>query len=288
MNKFLVKERAKRGVYLAAASAGSVTPLRSRFKQELRILMYHKVNDARPNTISVGVNSFAHQQQLLSDTCNVIPPGALGAALAHPGGPKPQVVLTFDDGYRDNLVNAYPILKQLGHRAFLFIPTDYVGGKQLPHDRKLATSNLTLGWDDLRLMMDVFVVGSHGKSHTPLTRLSLEAAREEIRSSKEILEDRLQVEVTAFSYPRGTPQDFSSDLEQVVADAGYRYCFTTVPGGNRSDAGALRLKRVNVEDFGAFYFQALLRGSADVVGIKDTKTGARLKAALNHLLGTGD
>lgn len=286
MNEYEIKEVVKRALYVTAAAAGFVTPLRSRFRTELRVLMYHKVNDLRPNTISVRTGSFQWQQELLHETCRVVPPSELEADLKSPGGPRPHVLLTFDDGYRDNLTNAYPVLKRLGHRALLFIPTDFIGGTRLPHDQRVPASNPTLSWDELRSMTDVFEIGSHGRSHTPLTRLPLDAAQEEIRSSKKILEDQLQVEVSAFSYPRGTPRDFSPGLERMVAEAGYRYCFTTVPGGNGQDVDLLRLKRVNVEDFGAFYFHALLRGPADVVGLKDTNMGVAVKTALNRLLGT--
>lgn len=286
MNRYGSKDALKRTLYLAASSIGSATPLRSRFRRQLRVLMYHKVNDVRPNTISVRVDAFAAQQHFLQQKCRVVSPQELDEALDHPGGSSPHILLTFDDGYRDNLLNAYPILKELGHRAFLFVPTDFVGGKYLPHDAKLPTSNPTLTWDEIRSMQDVFEIGAHGCSHTPLTRLSLPAARDEIATSKVILEDRLQIEVRAFSYPRGTPDDFSPEAEDMIREAGYRFCFTTVPGGNGEGANRLRLKRVNVEDFGSFYFRALLNGTADTVGVKDTPGGLKVKGALNRALGT--
>ena len=46
-----------------------------------------------------------------------------------------------------------------------------------------------------------------------------------------------------------------------------------------------RLHRYNVEGFGLTYFKSLLDGSADIVGLKDTETGYRIKQLANRLLG---
>ena len=288
MGRYRAKHELKRGLYVTASIAGRALGRRSLGDDEVRVLMYHKVTDARPNTISVRVDAFRRQQEILRRDCRVVSPDELEAALGEPssGGPR-RVVITFDDGYRDNLLNAYPILKALGHRGFIFIPIDFVGGRHLPHDGGLSTQNPTLDWSELESISDVLEIGSHGCSHVPLTRMSFADARREIEMSKKILEDRLQRSVRAFSYPKGTPEDFSSDLEGVVAEAGYDFCFTTVPGGNRSPSNRFRLERVNVEDFGDFYFRALINGSADVVGFKDTPTGLHWKRRVNRVFRTG-
>src|SRR5256885_4041124 len=74
--------------------------------------------------------------------------------------PRRSVVLTFDDGYRSFLQYAYPVLKELGFTATLFVYTDYVG-----------TGRNALGWDDLaRLTAEGFQVEGHTKTHGDLRR----------------------------------------------------------------------------------------------------------------------
>jgi len=247
--------------------------------------MYHKVTDLRPNSIAVSVAAFEEQQRILNEEFKVVPAVDVLAYFKH-GTPLPPraVLLTFDDGYRDNLTNAYPILKRFGHPALLFVPTDFVGGRVLPHDEMLSVSNPTLDWEDLTSMLDVFEVGSHACSHRPLTKIPRANAIDEIRRSKDHLQSRLGREIRAFSYPKGSICDYDEGLTEAVMQAGYELCFTTIPGTNLADADPFSLKRVNVEDFGIRFFRNLLDGSADVLALKDTRVGYRAKAWANRAL----
>lgn len=96
------------------------------------ILMYHSVVDKEisvfidPNN-SVTVEQFSSQLQFLKQHCNVI---SLAKMLAHIQENKPlperSVVITFDDGYRDNLTLAAPLLEKYQLPATLFLCTGYV------------------------------------------------------------------------------------------------------------------------------------------------------------------
>ncbi|MGO9061822.1 MAG: polysaccharide deacetylase family protein [Candidatus Binataceae bacterium] len=199
--------------------------------------------------------------------------------------PPKAVLLTFDDGYKNNFTDAYPILKKFGHKATIFVPTDFICGGILPHDLNLSTRQPVLGWEELSAMNDVFEVGSHGCSHRIMTRLPRLELERELRVSKEILENGLGSKVRAFAYPKGSIKDFNGETEMAVREAGYEFCFTTIPGTNLAGMNPLRLKRYGVEDFGMLYFRRLLDGSADVVGLKDTHFGYSVKALVNQGLG---
>lgn len=96
------------------------------------ILMYHSVVDEEisayvdPNN-SVTVKQFETQLQFLEKHCNVI---SFATMLAHIQENKPfperAVVITFDDGYRDNLTLAAPVLEKYKLPATLFLCTGYV------------------------------------------------------------------------------------------------------------------------------------------------------------------
>jgi peptidoglycan/xylan/chitin deacetylase (PgdA/CDA1 family) len=281
----------KRSLYLGAAAlgravgAGRLRGLPDR-PNTLRVLMYHKVTAARPNTLAVAPPSFEAQQQWLNRHYTVVSLDAVRRRLSDGEDlPRRAVLLTFDDGYLDNLHNAHPVLERLGHRAVLFVPTDFVGGKTLPHDERVATPNPTLAWDDVRAMQDVFEVGSHACSHRRLAALPRAVAVREITESKRRIEDALGVAVRAFSYPRGSVGDFGPEHVDAVENAGYDLAFTTLPGVNGPAADPFRLRRHNVEDYGLRYFQALLDGSADLLALKDTRAGYRLKGWVNRGLG---
>src|SRR3954471_13278945 len=118
----------------------------------LRVLMYHKVNDLEGNPLSVPCAIFDEQMTLLGDLGYTVV--SLDAVLDHYAlsTPLPEgaVLITFDDGYRDNLANAVPILRKHGYPAVLFVPIGYLDDRRpLPHEEHLAARGLlneTLGW----------------------------------------------------------------------------------------------------------------------------------------------
>ena len=228
----------------------------------LRVLMYHKVSRRFRPGLSVRTASFRRQQQFLAEHFNVISLDEVEAYLdAHKPLPANAVLLTFDDGYRNNLSEAYPILKEFGHSAVIFIPTDYIGGRTLYHDRHLLNPDPVLGWNEIKSVQDVFEVGSHGCSHRSLRGLAPEEVRREVCSSKQILENLLGIQVRAFAYPNGSASDIDQTTEKIVSEAGYRFCFTTLAGTNPPKMNPMRLQRDGVEDFGMSYFRRLLDGS---------------------------
>lgn len=292
MNKQLLKARIKRTLYVGAVDLmrlSGVSKVRRLAERpySLRVLMYHKINRIPHNPITVAPEAFARQQEYLRKNYCVISLADLLDSVE--GGrllPSRAVLLTFDDGYLDNLEAAHGILKAAGHRALLFIPTGFVGDtRPFHHDSHLPFANPTLDWDQIRGMQDVFDIGSHGVSHRIMTKIPREEAKQEIRDSKTILERELGHEVAAFSYPNGSIADYDDDLEKTVIDAGYRVCFTTIPRTNMAGFDRFQVSRYNVEDYGMTYFAGLLDGSSDLLGLKDTHFGYEVKRFVNRLAG---
>ena len=118
------KQLLKNGVYRTigetTATVGAVDGDRDR---TLRVLMYHKVNDRPENPLSVPVGLFDEQMAQLRDLGYRVV--GLEAVLDHytSGCPLPEraVLITFDDGYRDNLEHAAPVLERHGYPAVLFV-----------------------------------------------------------------------------------------------------------------------------------------------------------------------
>jgi peptidoglycan/xylan/chitin deacetylase (PgdA/CDA1 family) len=259
----------------------------------LRVLMYHKVNDIPGNPTTVPIGRFDVQMaQLAQLGYTVVDLDAVRAHFAD-GQPLPEraVLITFDDGYRDNVENALPVLERHGYRAVVFVAAGFVATDvPLPHEqhlRRLGIENKTLDWDavvdaDRRGLR----VESHGISHRPLARLADEEAEREVRASKSYLEERLGRPVVAFSFPKGGRADFGARDVELVRDTGYELAFTTVTGANPPGADPFTLRRYNVEPYAPRTFELVLRGACDGLAAKDTRGGARARRALDAVLGT--
>ena len=193
--KQLLKNAVYRTIGETAVALGAVDGAERR---TLRVLMYHKINDQPENPVTVPTAQFAEQMAQLAEMGYTVVP--LEAVLDHyvDGKPLPEraVLITFDDGYRDNLENALPALQRHGYPAVIFAPIGYVGERlPLPHDERLAARrivNPTLDWGELRELEQAGVrVESHGISHRPLAELEVDEAAREIAISKLRLEERL-------------------------------------------------------------------------------------------------
>ena len=114
------------------------------------ILMYHSISRGRPDPWSLCVDPdlFAQQVELLHDHYRVVSLGELRSALARNDLLARTVALTFDDGYRDNLLVAKPILEQYGVPATVFVTTGYTG------------SGRDFWWDELEAFCAAAGVGS--------------------------------------------------------------------------------------------------------------------------------
>ena len=294
MRAELAKRLLKNGVYrtIGEATATMVPPNGDRDRL-LRVLMYHKVNDGPLAPLTVPVSLFDEQMAQLRELGYTVVD--LGAVLDHYGSGAPlptrPVLITFDDGYRDNLDNAAPVLERHGYSAVVFVPIGYLDDAQpLPHEERFALDgrqNRTVDWGALAELEAAGVrVESHGISHRPLTEPELDEAAREIALSKLRLEDRLGRPVQAFAYVKGSEAHFRPVHLGLVAQAGYELAFTSVSGLNAPDTDPMRLHRYNVEPYAPRTFELVLAGACDLIGMKDTVAGTYARRALNAALGT--
>lgn len=288
------KQLLKNGVYRTlgetVSGAGIVD---GEAERTLRVLMYHKVNDLWPNPTSVPTAVFADQMALLAELGYT--PVSLDAVRDHYLRERPlparAVLITFDDGYRDNLENALPVLRRHGYPAVVFVPIAYLdGGRPLPHEeplRLLGVRNDTVGWDDLAAFEEAGVrVESHGIGHRPLSELDPGEAAREIAVSKLRLEERLGRAVEAYAFVKGSLADYRPEHASLVQQAGYTLAFTSVSGANGPRTDRYRLRRYNVEPYPPRTFELVLRGACDLISVKDTVLGTHARRALNAALGT--
>lgn len=224
-----------------------------------RILMYHMIANHKPrarfNKLRVEPIEFDKQIKWLKE--NGWEFVFLSELEDMPGGKR--VALTFDDGYRDNLLVADPVLKNYGGKATLFLPVDrhnqdWSSKKNASHsDMELMLEPKLLDEDVLEMLNSGrWEIGSHGISHENLLNVSDEVKKSEISNSKTLLENQFTTRVNCFAYPFGLYD--RSDV-QLVRDSDYRFGLTTHQGVSRDFLGldAYTLKRVKISGQGGMF-----------------------------------
>lgn len=177
----------------------------------LRVLMYHSVGSRavgdQLGLYGIAPALFAEHMNALA-TATGIKTVVLADGFAT--GAETRVAVTFDDGYRDNLHVAAPLLQQHRIPFTVFVCTGFMRD---PSGNFLTPAELR----ELASLPGV-TIGSHGATHAPLTGLDDHALRNELVSSKATLEDATGRAVNAISYPHGA---VNRRVRDAAAAAGY-------------------------------------------------------------------
>lgn len=229
-------------------------------QHRLPILTYHNV-DLPPTGVKyprlyVRPTAFAAQMRLLRRL------GFQGVSLTEglsrlrAGCAQRSVVLTFDDGYADNLSYAAPVLRQYGFGATCFIVSGCVGSYNRWDAELLGVHKPTMSRGGLRSWLDAgFEIGSHTHSHPRLSQLAPEQAFEEIASSRERLQALTGTQVHHFCYPYG---DCNPQLADQVRRAGYTAAVSGARGRALPHGDPYRLPRISISG-GKTLFKYLLK-----------------------------
>jgi len=154
---------------------------------------------------------------------------------------KKQVFLTFDDGFRDVFEKALPIMRRHEFCGIQFLVSGLLGKTNEWQEREGDVSEPLMDEAQVRDWLAAgHEIGSHTLSHPHLTGLAAPAAREEIRASKQQLEDRFGRAIKHFCYPYG---DWNESVRGLVKEAGYETACTTESGVNSGTRDRFALKR---------------------------------------------
>jgi len=152
--------------------------------------------------------------------------------------------LSFDDGFKNCLTNALPILAAHDVPCTFFVVTDYLGTtlSGFPNSLGLSVPVEFMTWEDCRQLRAAGMeIGSHTCSHATLQDLSRDVAIREMRVSKERIEQELGCPCAHFCAPRGM---FSSDRDPELArQLGYTSFSTTNRGAMRLGESSYFIKR---------------------------------------------
>ncbi len=209
-------------------------------KYVIPVLMYHSIdlNPQKEDRLTVPPEVFERQMRFLKEhNYNVITLEEAADIIKNKRkAPAGAIVITFDDGYKNNYTYAFPILKKYNFPATVFVIVNEMNDP----------AGVCLSWDDISAMQasGLITIGSHTFTHPLLTELtSQERIKNEIAGSKIALEEKLGREVNAFCYPAGR---FNEKIKQVVIDAGYQVAVATNPGKKSSDDDIFAFKRLRI------------------------------------------
>lgn len=220
--------------------------------------MYHGVERVGedPFGLFVSPERFAQQMRALSILgLRGVTLGQLGDAVLRREADA-LVGLTFDDGYRDVLLSAAPVLERHGFTATIFAVSSLLGGENVwdPPPRRQLVDEADLrelaarGWE----------IGAHSTTHARLTDLDADRLRHEVSGSRAALADVTGVEPRSFCYPYGS---VNAQVVGAVRDAGYSYaCAVQRVAGLPT---ALSMPRIGVRQadrWPAFVAKLFLRG----------------------------
>lgn len=254
------------------------------FSPQLKIpvIMYHMVCDissqsAKIRYDNVSPEQFEQQMQYLNKGGYQV--ASLDEYLKWQKGelnlPKKSVVITFDDGYKNVYDNAYPVLKKYTFSAAIFLVTDYIGKKQSFGWFKVEDNSLIpLSWGEVKEMnQSNITIGSHTMSHPHLGKLPAEKVVEELKGSKQEIENQLNKKVSFFSYPIGIKQYgiYNNSTKRELISSGYQLAFVSEIGRNKRGSDCYIQKRIAIaERDSLFDFKCKLVGAYDWVGLAQT------------------
>ncbi len=222
---------------------------------EVPIIMYHHIAAPPPDADAIrrdlSVSPQALEEQLRYLVEAGYHPITLRQLVMHlqSGQPLPEkpVILTFDDGYRDNYTHAYPLLKEYGFVATFFIvsgPIDF-------GDKEYMT------WEQIELMSaEGMDIEDHSYSHPDLAGQPQDFITRQILAPQEAIEAHSGQEVRFFCYPAGS---YDQTVIEVLKAAHFWGAVSTKAGVWHSSEHPFELKRLRVHsDYSLAQFVALL------------------------------
>jgi peptidoglycan/xylan/chitin deacetylase (PgdA/CDA1 family) len=165
------------------------------------ILAYHKVrNQFEWSITTVPIRAFESQIKYLAE--NNYYSISLKQYLDGASHTQRPIIITFDDADESVFLHAFPILKSYNFTATVFIISNYVG-KQNTWDANLGGGySRHLNWDQIMELSGAgWEIGSHTARHRDLLHLSSVEVKEELQSSKEIIERRINLPIHFLAYP---------------------------------------------------------------------------------------
>jgi peptidoglycan/xylan/chitin deacetylase (PgdA/CDA1 family) len=191
---------------------------------QVSVLGYHRFEAKPRDPLAITPEAFRKQMEAVRDSGVPVIPMAdfLAWRRGEKSIPPKAIVITIDDGYNDTYTLAWPILKEFGYPFTYYVYIRYIGA-----------GGRSIKWEQLEEMRDAGVdIASHTVSHDNLIKPKAKNLAgqpydawllNELKGSKEELEQRLGISVRTLAYPYGIHNE---KVMEVAREAGYEAAFT--------------------------------------------------------------
>jgi len=209
-----------------------------KIRRDLPVLMYHRVIDNK-NEIGfydtyVTKENFEKQMKYLSEnnyTSLTFKDIQNGEYKKRFDKNKKYVIITFDDGYKDNLKNALPILKKYNMKIVLFLITSesYNKWDTDVEDREKEKKFNLMSKEEVKELIasNLVEIGGHTTKHLDMPNVELRTIEEDLKISNKILEEITGYTPISFAYPWGRS---TKDVREIVKKEGYKFAVSTEDG----------------------------------------------------------
>lgn len=224
-----------------------------RFRSQMTIVAFHRVTDHLPEDwLTCEARKFEAFCRFFQQRFRVLPLAeqvARSRAGEDLGG---TLSITFDDGYRDNVEVAAPILRRFNLPATFFVTTGFIGSRLVPHwDESLPHHPGWMTWDQIRALAAMgFEIGSHTDSHIDLASADPETVRADLAASQRKLVEALGAPARLFAYPFGGSNHITQRARELVREAGFTCCVGCYGGVNPATSpDPFALRRIPIADW---------------------------------------
>ncbi len=211
------------------------------------ILAYHRINPWYPDdALSVSPEMFERQIKFFIDK-GWEPVSLYQYAFGEKN--KKRFCVTFDDGFADNFIFAFPIMKKYKIVPTIFLVANFIGTEKLHKRYTNFERDRYLRWKEIKEMLQSNVdFGSHTLTHPDLTTLDRKQAWKEIFESKKFIEMNTGRKVNFFCYPYGRQ---NKKIREMVKNAGYAGAVIT--GWKEKQDDPFALPRIGIYGHNSFF-----------------------------------
>lgn len=165
---------------------------------------------------------------------------------------KKYIILTVDDGYKDNYEILYPLLKKYKMKAVIFLVSGLNYNKWTIESSNEKRFDLMNDNEVLKLQESGTVeFGGHTLTHLSFLDAEEEKAKYEIEEDKRITENRLNKILKVFAYPYGHRKEETKDM---VKESGYLFAVSTDTGSGIITEDLFDIRRTAIDKTSLFDF----------------------------------
>ena len=247
-------------------AAGATGVYAHNFRSKMVVVTFHRVNDwMAEDGITCGSKRFEQFCAFFQRHFRVVPLSEQVAGCWQSRDMGGTLAITFDDGYRDNIDVAVPILRRHALPATFFVATGFIGTDYTPPwDRHLSRQTGWMDWDQVRSLRNMgFEIGAHTDQHVDMGGMDPDTVRQELAKCREVIQRELGEPATLFAYPFGGRDNISPTSLSLVREAGFQCCLSAYGGVNPPIADPFLLNRISIGSWFStphqFGFELVLR-----------------------------